>query len=436
MRAEMKGRGTPARGTVCVPGDKSLSHRGLLFGALADGTTTLSNLGNGADVRSTRACLEAMGVSIRDRGATVVVNGRGHRALTSPSVPLNCGNSGTTMRLLSGVVAGAGIDATLFGDESLNKRPMGRILEPLTAMGASCQSVDGLAPLQFSPASLKGTHHKIEVASAQVLSCLLLAGLYAKGPTVVEMPPGARDHTQRLLAGMGATLEVRPGFAKLTPSAALAPLGEFAVPGDPSSAAFFAAAAALHRGSEVRLQNVSLNPTRLGFFKVIERMGVEVERSGLRDQSGEPVGDLVVRRRGELKPITIERAEVPSLVDELPVLAVLASVAAGVSEIRGAAELRVKESDRIDAMTRGLRTLSVEVDEHDDGWTIDGGRSILGGRVETFHDHRIAMSFAIAALAAREPVTIDGSEWIATSFPAFLPELAKLTDFDLRESER
>jgi 3-phosphoshikimate 1-carboxyvinyltransferase len=434
--ATVTGGGAPARGEVRVPGDKSISHRAVLFGALADGETRARGLGTGADVRATRAAMQAMGVEIVDDDGAVVIRGRGHRALRAPGAPVDCGNSGTTMRLLSGVIAGAGIEATLVGDESLNARPMARVLAPLRDAGARCQGVlEGgreTAPIRFEPGAVRPTRHDVNVASAQVLSCLCLAGLYAEGDgaTVIDMPPGARDHTQRMLGAMGAPIEEpHPGHVEVRAlSTPLTPLGDVDIPGDPSSAAFFAAAALAVDGGEISLPNVSLNSTRVGFFRAIERMGATVVIEEAPPNSfGEPYGRVTVSRAGPLRPVHVVEADVPAMVDELPVLAVLAALADGQSDIRGAKELRVKESDRVAAVTAGLRAIGVDLDEHEDGWTIRGGRPLTGGTIEVERDHRIAMSFAIAALAANGPVTLLGAEWIATSFPSFFDELQRVS---------
>lgn len=421
------------QGEVVVPGDKSLSHRALMFAALGRGASVLDHLGTGADVASTARCLRTLGVAV-ETGDGVRIEGLGYEAWRGmvPSRPLDCGNSGTTMRLLSGLLAGAGIHATLMGDEGLSRRPMARVLRPLLHMGARChgrQEGDRqLPPLVFEGGALVGRHHDLPIASAQVKSCILLAGLFAEGTTSVREPGDSRDHTERLLAALGARIEREERSVVVEPLAApLAALGEVRIPGDPSSAAFFVAAASLVEGGRLRLPGVSTNPTRAGFLRVLQRMGARIEVAEGYEVLGEPAGDVHVRGTGELSATAVDADEVPALVDEIPLLAVVATQSEGATTIRGAGELRVKESDRLAVTAAGLRALGADVDELDDGLIIRGPTRLSGGHIDSAGDHRIAMSFAIAGLVAHEPVVIDGAEWVDISFPGFFEHLARLS---------
>lgn len=424
-------------GALEAPGDKSLSHRALLFAALANGRSTLTHLGPGADVASTAAALQGLGVELSfeqgEDGPRAVVDGQGPSSLRDASAPIDCGNSGTSIRLLAGLIAGRQVRATLIGDEALSRRPMRRILDPLRAMGAKAtgQPLDGneVAPLQFEPgAQLKGRHHALPIASAQVKSCLLLAGLFADGRTSVTEPGHSRDHTERMLTALGAALTVEGDVIAVEPlEGSLEPIGERRIPGDPSSAAFFVAAGLLAREGELTVRGVNLNPTRAGFVDVLRRMGAHIEVIEHEPWLGERVGDLVVRGGQLLTGTDIAPEEVPSLVDEVPVLAAVATQAEGRTTLRGAAELRVKESDRLATCAAGLRSLGARVKELDDGLVIDGPTPLHGGRVDSHQDHRIAMSMAVAALAAGDTVTIDGAEWVDTSFPGFFDLLDRVT---------
>lgn len=414
---------TPLRGEVQAPGDKSISHRALLFGALASGTSRFEGLNEGADVASTARVLSLLGVKITRDGATTVVEGRKGRA-DVPAAPLDCGNSGTTMRLVAGWLAAQPMTARLVGDASLSARPMERVAGPLRRMGARIETTDGHAPLSVAgSASLAGIDHRSEVASAQVKSAILIAGLTATGATRVSEPVRSRDHTERLLGAMGAAISVSGTTVEVRAGRELRPL-TLCVPGDPSAAAFYLCAGAIVPGSRVTVRGVSTNPTRIGFVHVLERMGARV-RIVARDQAIEPVGDIEIEA-SELNGTTIEAAEVPSLVDEIPVLCVAAACASSPTRITGAGELRHKECDRLEAMARGLRALGVDVDEHPDGLLIGGGGFTCGGRVRSHGDHRIAMSFAVAALATREPVEVEGDDAHAISDPAFHDSLSRL----------
>ncbi|MDQ7819141.1 MAG: 3-phosphoshikimate 1-carboxyvinyltransferase [Armatimonadota bacterium] len=404
------------RGEVRVGGDKSISHRAALVGALAAGETTIANFLPAADCLSTLSCLRALGVEVHREGTTVTVRGAGVR-LRPPGRPLDAGNSGTTMRLLAGILAGQPFTAEITGDDSLRRRPMDRVAEPLRRMGAQVEVLGGgrYPPLRITGGPLRGIAYALPVPSAQVKSAVLLAGLFADGETTVVEPVPTRDHTERLLAWLGVPvgragdrITVRPGLPRAD---------RIEVPGDISSAAFLLAAAAARPGSEVTAPGLGVNPTRSGVLDALRAMGAEVEVRGRRLQCGEPVADVVVRGR-RLRGIRLAGDAIPSVIDELPVLCVIAATAQGVTEIADAAELRVKESDRIAVMAAGLRRLGVDVEERPDGLVIRGGR-LRGGRVECAGDHRVAMAFAVAGLLAEEPVTVAGAEAVAISFPDF-----------------
>jgi 3-phosphoshikimate 1-carboxyvinyltransferase len=429
-------------GALDAPGDKSLSHRALLFAALAEGRSTLFHLGPGADVASTAAALQALGVDVvfevNDDGPRAVVHGRGPDGLRDPDAPIDCGNSGTSMRLLAGLLAGRRLNATLVGDEALSGRPMRRVLEPLRSMGADAQGRrEGgkeLAPLVFKAgAPLVGRHHDLPIASAQVKSCLLLAGLFARGDTSVTEPGRSRDHTERMLTALGAPLSQEGEVIGVTPLAgALVPLGDRRIPGDPSSAAFFVAAALLAQEGELTLRGVNLNPTRIGFVDVLRRMGATIEVIDHPPWLGEPLGDLVIRGGQRLSGTDITAADVPALVDEVPVLAAVATQAEGRTTLRGAGELRVKESDRLATCAAGLRALGAQIEELDDGLIIEGPTPLHGGQVDSHQDHRIAMSLAVASMVASDDIVIGGAEWVDTSFPGFFTLLDRVTDPEAR----
>lgn len=406
-------------GEVRVPGDKSLSHRALIFGALSRTPVEIRNIAPGEDVAATARCLEALGATVENTSEGLRI--RGPEALRPPAEVLDCGNSGTTMRLLAGVLAGAGIAAVLDGDESLRRRPMGRVLEPLRRLGARCEGRRGpggeeLAPLVFhAGAAFRGGELGISVASAQVKSALLLAGLVAGVPVRVEEPLPSRDHTERMLAAFSADGRLPLRLPE-----------RLDIAGDPSSAAFLAAAAALVPGADLRLLAMNTNPTRIGWVHALRRMGGQVELLDERIAAGEPVATVRVRHAGPLRAIRVEAAEVPALIDELPVLAVLATQAEGTTEIRGASELRVKESDRIAAMAEGLTRLGARVEALDDGLRIHGPTPLRGARVEARSDHRVAMSLAVAGLLAEGETWVEGGRWADVSYPDFYSLLDKL----------
>tara|TARA_X000000950_G_scaffold125925_1_gene157628 strand:- start:568 stop:1860 length:1293 start_codon:yes stop_codon:yes gene_type:complete len=419
-------------GRVTVPGDKSISHRSLLFGAIAEGTTTIEGLLPAEDPLSTAACLRAMGVAISPitPGATVTVQGVGLEGLQEPSVILDCGNSGTSMRLMLGLLAGrSGRHFILDGDASLRRRPMRRVGQPLSAMGAEVRGRDSgnLAPLAVQGRQLKGTVIGTPVASAQVKSALLLAALTADGPTTVIEPAQSRDHSERMLRAFGADLEVDGEMGRhitVRPGANLRGQS-VVVPGDISSAAFWLVAGSLVPGADLTIENVGLNPTRTGILEVLEQMQARIEVLNRRDVAGEPVGDLRVRQ-APLQPFAFGESIMPRLVDEVPILSVAACFCAGESRISGASELRVKETDRLAVMARQLRAMGADIDEHEDGMTIRGGRPLQGTALDSETDHRVAMSLAVAAMLASGDSTLARSEAAAVSYPTFWDDLARL----------
>ncbi|WP_417321458.1 3-phosphoshikimate 1-carboxyvinyltransferase [Erythrobacter aureus] len=421
----------PLTGRIRVPGDKSISHRSLMFGALAVGRTRISGLLEGEDVLATAAALRAMGVHIERDGDEWVVHGVGVGGLLQPDRALDMGNSGTSTRLLMGVIASHGITATFTGDASLSKRPMNRVIDPLSTMGTSfTPSPGGTLPL-----TMEGMQpavpitYRLPVASAQVKSAVLLAGLNTPGTTTVIEPVPTRDHTERMLRGFGAALTVEEAdgerVIRIHGPAELRPC-DIAVPGDPSSAAFFAVAASVVPGSDLVIENVGLNPTRDGIFRALELMGADIEKLDEREVGGEPVADLHVRH-SHLRGIEVDPAIAASMIDEFPILFVAAAMAEGTTTTSGLEELRVKESDRLSAMATALREVGVTLEETDDGLIIEGSHGEPlpgGGTIATHLDHRIAMSMAIAGLVSRKGVEIDSTEPIATSFPNFTALLA------------
>jgi len=413
------------RGVVRVPGDKSISHRYALLGSIARGTTTITGLSPGADVRATLACFAALGTSIDTTASSVRIVGRGWGGLQYSSRVLDAGNSGTTTRLLSGVLATRSFESTLIGDASLSRRPMRRVIDPLTAMGALITAVDGHCPLTIRGGPLTAINWTPPVPSAQVKSAILLAGLQASGTTRVTETAPTRDHTERAFPAFGLTAHVEGTEVSVTGGQeAHAPSESLTVPGDPSSAAVWAAAAAAHPGSEVRLEGICLNPRRLGFISALERLGARVSVDVTDESAGEPVGTLVVRHEDHQAAV-IAPSEVPDLIDELPVLAARAALGGSLT-VSGAGELRVKESDRITALVRGLRALGVDADERADGFVVSGSRRPTGGRADAAMDHRLVMAFAIVGLGATGPTVIDGADVVAVSYPAFERDLAGL----------
>jgi 3-phosphoshikimate 1-carboxyvinyltransferase len=415
------------RGDIAVPGDKSISHRALLLGAIADDESEIDGFGASKDTLSTAAAVRALGAEVDVDGERVRVAGAGLRGLRAPAGPLDCGNAGTLMRLLPGILAGQDGRFELVGDESLSGRPMERIAEPLRTMGATVETTDGHAPLAVEGGSLEPVRWELPVASAQVKSCVLLAGLYAGGgPTIVVEGFPSRDHTERMLEAMGARVRRKAGEPGVWPAERLRPL-RLEIPGDFSSAAPFVVAATLLAESELRLHGVGINPTRTGFLAVLERMGARLSFFNRRSTGGEPVADLEVAP-AELTATEVRPEEVPGLVDELPLFALAAGMARGESVVTGAQELRVKESDRLESVKDALRPLGIHIETSHDGFRVRGvpSRPKGGGVVEAGGDHRIAMLGAIAGLVSREGVELRGAESAAVSFPDFFAMLDSL----------
>lgn len=416
------------RGEITVPGDKSISHRSVMFGSIAKGTTEIHNFLEGADCLSTIGCFRRMGIEIENKNGTVIVHGKGMHGLTAPSGTLDCGNSGTTMRLISGILAPQNFDVTLTGDESIQKRPMKRIIEPLSMMGADIKSIRGndCAPLKICGMPLAGIHYTSKVASAQVKSAILLAGLYADGLTTVTEPQVSRNHTELMLKFFGAELESKETSVTIWPATELFG-NRIDVPGDISSSVYFVAAGLILPNSEVLIKNVGINPTRAGLIKVCEAMGADLTLLNENHGNAEPTADLLVRT-SSLKACTIEGDIIPTLIDELPTIAMMACFAEGTTVIRDAAELKVKESNRIAIMVENLRAMGADVEETDDGMIIHGGKPLHGAVVDSHKDHRIAMTFAVAALAAEGETEIHDADCVNISYPAFYEELERLTE--------
>ncbi len=407
---------------IRVPGDKSIAHRALILGALAEGESVIDQVPTGKDVLATEACLRALGVAVVRTDVRVHVRGGGLAAWRTAGMPLDCQNSGTTMRLLTGVLAASGVTASLTGDASLCRRPMARVVEPLRAMGARIASRDGMAPLRIEGTALIGRHHRLPIPSAQVKSALLLAGLYAQSPTSVEEPVPTRDHTERLLRAMGAVVTAHGGRTDVEPLAApLQPLS-LTIPGDFSSAAFWLAAAAMRPGLTVRIVGVGLNPTRTAFLGMLERMGAEVSLDHQTDAAVEPLGDVTVTGR-TLRGLRVDAEGAAAAVDEIPILMAVATQAEGTTSIDGAAELRVKESDRLKSMTDGLRRMGARVEELPDGVRIVGPTPLRPATVDAAGDHRVAMALAVAGLLAESPIQIVGAASADVSYPGFFKQL-------------
>ncbi|MCH7762629.1 MAG: 3-phosphoshikimate 1-carboxyvinyltransferase [Candidatus Marinimicrobia bacterium] len=410
------------KGELNFPGDKSISHRALMLAALCDGESRISNLSNGADVKSTRECLEACGIEIRDDGEDMIVKGG---RFSDPGQPLNCGNSGTTTRLLLGLLAGQGINATLIGDKSLSSRPMNRALNPLIMMGLKTDSERNNLPITIHQSELTGIHYESPVASAQVKSAVLFAGLGASGKTSVSENVLTRDHTERMLQGLGVNISVKGLTTTVSKLSSPLPCFEITIPGDPSTAAFFAAAAALVPNSEIILNRILANPTRTGFFEALENMGAKMECLKQWDESGERIGNMKIFHR-PLKSISISNNDVPGLIDEIPILAILATQAKGRTEVCGAKELRVKECDRIHAICSNLKRMGADIEELDDGFIINGPTPLNGAKIETFNDHRIAMAFTIAGLITDGEIILDNPDCACISYPEFYSVLEGL----------
>ena len=414
------------KGEITVPGDKSISHRGVMFGAISEGITELTGFLDGADCRSTISCFRAMGIDISQDKDHVVIHGKGLHGLTAPSNMLDVGNSGTTTRLISGILAGQTFISSLNGDESIQKRPMGRIITPLTQMGANIKSIkdNGCAPLEIGGSQLHSIHYDSPVASAQVKSCVLLAGLYADGITSVTEPVVSRNHTELMLSGFGADIKSEGLTASIIGNPKL--LGQkIAVPGDISSAAYFIAAGLICENSDLLIKNVNTNPTRAGIIKVALDMGGKLELLNERIVSGEPVADIHVST-SSLHGCEISGDIIPTLIDELPVIAVMAAVASGTTIIKDAAELKVKESDRIATVTENLKAMGADVTATDDGMIIVGGKELQGTTIKTYKDHRIAMAFAVAGLIADGKTDFDDDQCCVISYPNFFETLNRL----------
>lgn len=426
------------RGELTPPPDKSISHRAIMLASIAEGTSIVRNFLNAEDPVSTINAFRQLGIEIEEardarQGAQgeLVIKGKGLYGLRESFDIIDCGNSGTTVRLLSGILAGSPFFSVLTGDASLKQRPMARVINPLKEMGAdiSGRGADKYLPVAIKGRKLRGKDYLMPVASAQVKSCLILAGLYATGITTIIEPRKSRDHTERMLKAMGAGIEVEGITIRVSGQGA--GVGELrtidmTVPADFSSAAFFIAAALIVPGSELMLRDVCVNPTRTGMLEIIKNMGGTIKLENLRDISGEPVADIYCKSLNALKAVKIEGDIIPSLIDEFPILCILATQAEGVTEIRGAGELRVKESDRIKAMATELNKLGVELEEYPDGIAIKGKSMLKGCEVESYNDHRIAMSLAIAGLIAEGETIIDDSSCVDISFPGFFEELKKL----------
>lgn len=413
------------RGEVSVPGDKSISHRCVMFGSIASGITEVANFLPGADCRATIECFRRLGIDIEHKGTSVIIHGRGLHGLRAPQNILDVGNSGTTTRLISGILAGQPFDSKLSGDDSLNSRPMRRIMEPLTQMGANISSVlrNDCAPLYITPGHLHGIHYVSPVASAQVKSCLLLAGLYADGVTSVTEPSLSRNHTELMLKEFGADVRSSYEIGGGKATASIRPCSELhgqkiTVPGDISSAAYFIAAGLLVPDSQILVKNVGVNPTRAGILKVCEDMGADITLLNRRKEGGEPISDILVRT-SRLHGTVIEGSLIPTLIDEIPIIAVMAATAEGTTVIRDAAELKVKETNRIETVTDNLRAMGCDIEPTDDGMIIHGGKPLRGAAIHTLLDHRIAMAFSIAALVADGVTKILDSHCVDVSYPAF-----------------
>lgn len=421
-------------GELTFPGDKSISHRALMLAALCRGKSVIRNLSTGSDIQSTTDCLKACGIYINNAdaayaadaahvadaaGRTVIVRGG---PFQNPKTELNCGNSGTSARLLLGMLAGQGLKAAFRGDFSLSRRPMNRVLDPLRQMGLRAESKNGYLPINIYNSTLKGINYRPPAASAQVKSALLLAALGAKGKTTISEPVPTRNHTELMLKELGAEIQMDRGEISLLPLEGKLADFEINIPGDPSSAAFFAAAALIVPGSEIILKNVLANPTRTGFFVHLEKMGAKIEWLEKWQAGAEWTGNLKITA-GALKAVPIDKNQIPGLIDELPILAVLATQAQGTTIIEGAAELRLKESDRLRGICSNLARLGAEIEEHENGFIIRGPTSLKGAAVETFGDHRLAMAFTIAGLICSEPVKLDNSSCVDISYPEFFSAL-------------
>lgn len=411
---------------MTIPGDKSISHRAIMFGSIAMGMTEIHNFLHGADCLSTIACFEKMGINIKNKGDRVLVHGRGMRGLRRPETVLDCGNSGTTTRLISGILCAQNFNVTLTGDESIQKRPMNRIIEPLSLMGADITSLmgNGCAPLLIKGCPVHGIHYQSRVASAQVKSAVLLAGLYGDRPTSVTEPYVSRNHSEIMLKLFGADIMAEGATATVLPADELHG-SKVMVPGDISSAAYFIAAGLMVPDSEILIKNVGVNPTRNGMLQVCLDMGAQIQLQNEHGGGGEPTADILVRH-SPLHGTVIEGALIPTLIDELPVIAAMACTAEGETVIRDAAELKVKESNRIAVMTKGLKAMGADVEETEDGMIIRGGKPLHGTFIDSKKDHRIAMTFAVASLCSQGVMDIKDADCVNISYPGFYRDLQAL----------
>lgn len=419
----------PLLGTIGVSTDKSISHRAAILSALADGDTRIDNFLESETTRATLNCLRQLGAEIEEPNPnSLVVHGHGLHSLREPSDMLFCAGSGTTMRLLAGLCAGQKFLSILDGTQALKRRPMARVVEPLRSMGASILARDDgrLPPLVIRGGSLHGIEYDMPIASAQVKSAILLAGLFADSPTIVREPFRSRDHTERMLRAFNVKIDQKSDTeTRLHPTSNLQSPASISIPSDLSSAAFFIVAALLVRNSEICIERVGINPTRTGLLDALVRMGASVMIENAREESGEPIADLVVRGGGELNAMVVSGEDVPRMIDEFPVFAVAATQARGETIVRDAAELRVKESDRIGTLAQELRKMGVKIEPRDDGFAIEGGTKLRGARVSAHSDHRLAMSLAVAGLIAQGETVIEGWECVADSFPHFVRMLPR-----------
>jgi 3-phosphoshikimate 1-carboxyvinyltransferase len=426
-RIELRGTGV-FKGEFSPPPDKSISHRAVILSSLAKGTSVIRNFLTAKDTQSTVSAFRSLGVEIKDEGSTVTVSGKGLHGLSEPSDVIDCGNSGTTIRLVSGVLSGNPFFSVLTGDSSLRSRPMARVIRPLGLMGAeiSARADNRYPPLAIRGKRLTAVDYRMPVASAQVKSSLLLAGLYAGGMTRITEPVKSRDHTERMLPAFGGDLKVDGLDVTVKGGVELSPV-EMDVPGDFSSAAFFIVASLIVPDSEVLAKGVGINPTRTGLLDVLGKMGARIETMNVRTVSGEPVADILSRGGTPLKAVRIGGEAIPSLIDEFPILCIAAALAEGTTVIKGAEELRVKESDRIKSMASELGKMGVEIEEHPDGLSISGSGRLKGAEVQSHGDHRIAMAMAVASLAAKGETVIHGASAVDISFPGFFDLIRRFT---------
>lgn len=416
----------PLKGELTIPGDKSISHRAVMLGAISQGTTSVTNFLRGADCLSTISCFRKMGIAIEENPTEILIHGKGLHGLSAPETVLDVGNSGTTMRLLSGILAGQDFSSSLTGDASIRKRPMKRVITPLSLMGASIESIpgNGCAPLAIQGMPLSGIHYQSPVSSAQVKSCVLLAGLYADSTTKVTEPFVSRNHSELMLRSFGAEIQTEGTTVSVQPDPLLTGQ-KVEVPGDISSAAYFIAAGLLIPGSEILIKNVGINPTRDGILRVCRAMGADIEILNEQEHCGELTADLLVRHSA-LKGTVIEGGMIPTLIDELPIIAVMAAFAEGTTIIRDAQELKVKESNRLDIIVHHLKEMGADVTPAPDGMVIRGGKPLTGAVLDSHMDHRIAMSFAIAAMAGNGETEILNSDCVSISYPDFYADLRRL----------